>query len=184
MGTNRSRRAGSAGFSLVEVMIAGLVLTVAAVGMSSALLSSMTLQRGELETALARHAAQRVVEEMRGTSFADVFRGYNTNTGDDTGIVPRGAAFDVFGLTPQDGDPDGRCGRVVFPTIGTGNGEKLVEGVNDPGLGMPLDLDRDGAVDMLDHSGDYVLLPVRVRVEWRGLVGPQSYDLETILVAP
>jgi hypothetical protein len=168
------------------VMIAGLVLTVAAIGMSGALLSSMSLQRGELEIALARQAARRVVEEMRGTQFTDVFRSYNADTGDDAGISggARGPSFDVFGLTPQAGDLDGRCGHVMFPTRLAGIDEHLVEGVNEPSLGMPLDLNRDGVIDMADHSGDYVLLPVRVRVEWRGLVGPQSYDLETILVRP
>jgi type II secretory pathway pseudopilin PulG len=186
MRTNASKRSGAAGFTLIEVMIAGLVLTVAAVGMSGAILSSMALQRGEIETALARQAARRVVEEMRGTPFADVYRAYNADAGDDAGLAlpAQGAGFDVFGLTPQAGDPDGRCGRVMFPTLVVGASEDLVEDIDEPALGMPLDLNRDGVLDLLDHADDYVVLPVRVRVEWRGLVGAQRYDLETILVAP
>jgi hypothetical protein len=44
-----------------------------------------------------------------------------------------------------------------------------------------MDLNADGTVDTADHASDYTLLPVRVRVDWRGPSGPQNYQLETIL---
>ena len=39
----------------------------------------------------------------------------------------------------------------------------------------------DGFVDSANHSAAYVLLPVRVRVEWRGSTGRRTLDLNTIV---
>ena len=48
-------------------------------------------------------------------------------------------------------------------------------------MGMPRDLDGDGVIDALDHSGDYRLLPVLVRVAWRGSSGPAKLEFRTML---
>jgi len=46
-------------------------------------------------------------------------------------------------------------------------------------IGMPRDLNLDGAVDALYHAGDYMILPVRVRVQWMGASGPRTVELQT-----
>jgi hypothetical protein len=46
---------------------------------------------------------------------------------------------------------------------------------------MPRDLDGDGVVDALNHATNYVLLPVRVRVAWRGVSGARQLDFDTLL---
>jgi Tfp pilus assembly protein PilV len=169
---------------LVEVMIAGVVLTVAVAGASGSMLSAMVLQRSQSESGLARQAARRELEELQGRPFAEIFRAYNQSTSDNAGLTKpaSGANFAVAGLTPQASDADGQCGRVIFPSILNADGsEDLDELSTDASLGMPLDLDGNAAFGLLTAAEPYTLLPVRVRVEWRGLSGTQHFDLDTIL---
>ena len=93
-----------------------------------------------------------------------------------------GANFAVPELNGLPGDADGLCGRVIFPTQLVGAVEQLREDVIDAELGMPKDLNGDaGVIDALDHAANYRLLPVRVRVEWQGAIGPRRVDIQTIL---
>ncbi len=183
----RAQRAqtGRAGFSLVEVLLAAVILAVAITGISGSILSSMALNRVNRDTALAQQAARRIMEELSGVPFTEAFACYNANAGDDAGLLvaARGPNFTVVGLEVLPGDADGACGRVIFPTIVNAGGvEELREDSGDATLGMPRDLNADGnPPDALDHSGDYRILPVRVRVEWFGVSGPRQVDLETML---
>jgi type II secretory pathway pseudopilin PulG len=62
---------------------------------------------------------------------------------------------------------------------GTGVYYTLREDFVDARLGLPRDLNGDSLIDDLDHSLDYVVLPVHVRISWRGAFGPRHYDLYT-----
>jgi hypothetical protein len=42
-------------------------------------------------------------------------------------------------------------------------------------------MNADGASDANDHSADYLLLPVLVRVRWRGPAGTTQVELHTWL---
>jgi len=46
-------------------------------------------------------------------------------------------------------------------------------------LGMPRDLDGDTLVDAANHATNYRILPVHLRVEWKGVAGDASFDLYT-----
>ena len=166
---------------MIEVMVAGAILAIAASGIASSMVASLALSRVNRETQIAQAAAQRVIEEARGLPFAEVFASYNATNADDGAltIAARGPSFDVRGLDVVAGDPDGRCGQVIFPTSGTP--EQLREDVVDAALGMPRDLNNDGGQDALDHRADYTLLPIRARVQWRGVSGVRTFDLETVL---
>lgn len=48
-------------------------------------------------------------------------------------------------------------------------------------LGMPRDLNGDGVADDRDHAHDYLLLPVEVRIQWDGHLGPRSLSVFTTL---
>ena len=50
-----------------------------------------------------------------------------------------------------------------------------------PLLGMPRDLNGDSIIDQADHASDFLILPVQIRIEWEGRVGPQHVDLFTML---
>ncbi len=180
----RRAKRSRAGFALVEVMMAAVVLTVAISGLSASILVAMSLNRVNRDTSIAQQAARRTLEEIESRTFSEIFAAYNANVGDDAGLLSAalGANFAVQGLNPLPGDADGQCGRVIFPTQLNGGIEQLREDVVDVELGMPLDLNGDlGVIDGLDHAANYRLLPVRVRVEWQGAIGPRRVDMETIL---
>lgn len=172
------------GFSLVEVAILAVLLLVAVGGLSGAVLSSLRLSRTTEESTRGDEAARALAARMQIQAFGDLFRLYNAYPDDDPagkGTAP-GAAFDVAGLTPRAGDPDGRVGRIVFPTVDLpGGAQALREDVVDARVGMPRDLNGDDAPDALDHANDYVLLPARLIVEWTGAGGDRSYELDVVL---
>lgn len=174
----QSRRTGSrGGFSLVELMVAVIVLGIALASITASMLSSMTLSHVNRETALASQAARRQMEivsaSVQGNSIPAAYAALSANPN-----------FAVTGLTPIDGDPDGMSGQIQFPTTTTLGVVELREDVNDPALGMPRDLDGLNGIDTADHSTDAEVLPVRVRIEWRSRAGgTRTFDLETVLVA-
>ncbi|MFN0244249.1 MAG: hypothetical protein ACKVWV_15275 [Planctomycetota bacterium] len=185
LGLARARRRSRAGFSLVEIVVAGLVLAIAVCGMSGSMVSAVAVNRVNRETALAQEAVQRQMELLQGTLFEETFRRFNTNPNDDPGVAGTapGANFAVFGLDVTDGDADGRAGQIEFPTLDVAGVLQLREDVVDLTLGMPRDLNGSGTTDALDHANDYRLLPVRVRVQWRGVAGPRTLTAEGMLAA-
>ncbi len=172
-----------AGFSMVEIALVTVFLLVAVGGLSSAVISALKLSRTTEETSIADDAARQVASDMQRTAFADVFRTYNTDPDDDLPGAP-GAAFDVRGLTPRQEDPDGRVGRVLFPSVPVGGVEALREDVIDPRWAMEngRDLNGDDLIDTLDHAGDYLVLPARVVVEWTGAGGDRLVELDLCLL--
>jgi hypothetical protein len=169
---------------MVELLIAVVVLTVAVTGFSSSVLSSLVLNRMNRETDVAQQAARRMLEEVQGEEFDEVFACYNSREGDYAGAgVESGAGFAVAGLDVQAGDADGLVGRVEFPIVDVLGVDELREDVVDAGLGMPRDLDGLNGIDGLDHANDYQLLPVRVVVQWNGVRGARRIALETVLWA-
>jgi hypothetical protein len=167
------------------VAVLAVLLLVAVGGLSGAVLSSLRLSRTTEESAKADEAVRALAAEMRLTSFEQIFFAYNTTVQDDVlvGVAP-GSAFDVPGLTPRNGDPDGRVGRIVFPSVELPDGsEVLREDFADARMGMAkgMDLNLDG--DLLDEfKTGYEFLPVRLVVEWTGAGGNRSYELDLLMV--
>ena len=91
-----------------------------------------------------------------------------------------GPDFDVAGFDPVLTDADGRVGRILFPVPAAAL-ECSARTSSKTSFGMPRDLNADGPIDNLDHVDDYLLLPVRVRIDWLGADGPRSFELDTIL---
>lgn len=174
-------RGSRTGFSLVELLVAATLIVVALTGIAGSMLSSMALNRVNRDTALAQQAASRALEELRSVPFEEAFFVYNATQGDNPGgtVPERGPNFAVPGLTPLASDLDGLVGQIEFPVVA----DDLHEDVEDEGLGMPRDLNGDLAIDGLDHSEDRLLLPVRVRLEWRGVTGTRQLEMETMLCA-
>jgi type II secretory pathway pseudopilin PulG len=170
-----------AGFSLVEVAVAVLVLVCALTAFTRSLVGTVQLGRANREAALATEGARAVIESFYAADFAQVFALHNATAADDPAAAAPGAAFDVAGLAPRDDDADGRVGAVRFPTVVAGGVEALREDVVDVDLGMPRDLDGDGAIDADDHAADYRVLPVEVRVAWQGRAGRKEIVLRTVV---
>ncbi len=171
------------GFTLIEVMVCAVMLAIAISGFIGSLVACFGVTRINHDTTVARQAAQQVLEQIQGRTFSEVFRAYNANAGDDAGLVTPavGPNFAVAGLEVLPTDLDGMCGEVQFPVITAGGVQTLNESVVDKGLGMPSDLNADGKIDNADHSADYKVLPVRIRVQWRSTIGPRHIELTTVL---
>lgn len=195
-----------AGLTIVEVIVALSVLVVAASIFCQTLLSTARVRQLNHDNALAADAARVVLERMRNEPYLHIYRDYNEDPKDDpggTGTGP-GNLFDVPGLQPRDDAPQGKVGRITFPsmavqvTSGGGGGGKiglggssggsvtttewhLREDVADEGLGMPRDLNGNNVIDTANHSSDYLVLPVRVRIEWKSGAGARRFDIVTQL---
>lgn len=172
---------------LLELMIALPIILIVAGMLMSTIIASSQQRAVNRENAIASIACQEVLERMRNEPFGAVFAMYNTDPFDDPngpGTAP-GAAFDVEGLSPQQGAVD-PVGRVDFPVTNTGGAIdenwELREDLVDQRHGTPRDLNGDNLVDALDHAADYVLLPIAVTVRWRGRFGPREFRMQTVLV--
>lgn len=171
---------------MLEVTIVALLLLVAIGGLAGAVLSSLRLARTTEESTIADEAARALAARLQSEAFDDLFWRYNANPADPeelpAGSAP-GPAFDVRGLAPRPDDPDGRVGRIVFPAVDLGGGvQALREDVLDQRLGMAAGRDLNGnGVLGEDVTNDYVLLPVRLIVEWTGAGGDRSYELDLVL---
>ncbi|MEE2940813.1 MAG: prepilin-type N-terminal cleavage/methylation domain-containing protein [Planctomycetota bacterium] len=166
------------GFTMVEVMVALLVLTVAVQILSSTVTASISYTRVKRERAAAVVATTNVIETMHSLPFYDLFATYDEDPDDDPdgpGTAP-GARFEVDGLTPLPGQEF--VGRIEFPTEGT----RLVETVPDRRFGTPRDLNGDLLIDGDDRSGDYLVLPVVVTVEWTSQLGERRFEIATMFV--
>lgn len=156
---------------MLEIAVTITIVTVSLGMFAQVMASSKKLDPIASETAIAASAARTVFEEMKNRDFGELFALYNANPNDDpdgAGTAP-GANFTVPELQLAPGVA--RAGTVIFPTF---EGQ-LREDVTDAMLGMPRDLNSDGTVDALDHASDFILLPIRVRVDWiaKGSQGTQ-----------
>ncbi len=181
---NRLCAGGEVGFTLVEVMIAIVLLCLAMLGFSRSIVSSMVASSTDREVRTAAEASRGALERLSGSDFSEVFKLYNGDPADDpdgAGSAP-GSTFDVTNLDSLDGDPDGQVGEVLLPIIEVDGTWQVREDLEWPQLGLPRDLSGDGVIDDQDHSLDYVLLPARVRIEWKGRGGPAHIQFHTVLM--
>jgi len=141
---------------------------------------SVELGQRNRDTAIATEAARTVVEVIYGTPFSDVAATFNADPNDDPGGVgtATGDTFAVPGLDLRNADADGMHGEIILPLNAAGT---VRENLNDDSLGMPRDLNLDGVVDGADHTGDYRLLPVLVRVEWRSGNRKRQFEIHTLV---
>ncbi len=173
-----------AGFSLVELMLAMAVIAVALASAVGTIAGTAKLSQVDEETLVASQGARAMMECLQAADLRDAFALYNEVEVDDpggAGTAP-GAHFAVSGLDPLSDDADGMVGRILLPVAADFPGV-LREDLFDPSFGMPRDLDLDRDVDGDDHAADYVVLPIRVQVRWRGPGGARVLELDTILTS-
>lgn len=167
------------GMTLIEVTISLAVVTVAVYFLSSTVVSVLMHARSKEERSIAVDAAMNQLELMRSIPFEQVFATYNRAPEDDPaghGTAP-GSTFAVEGLDGTDSSLNGHAGVVILP----GDGPVLREDVVIPELTMPRDLNGDIRVDNQDHSDDFILLPVTVRVRWSGHAGVRQFQMSTLM---
>lgn len=164
--------------TLTEIMVSMMVMTVSVYILSSTITATIAHSAGKRERIRAVEAVRSLLEEMRSLPCGELFALYNDDPTDDPsglGTAP-GKHFAIEGLDPQEGDADGFVGEVILPALAS----PLREDTVNEALGLPRDLNGDAKVDDRDHSGDYILLPVHIRVEWSGQVGERHFEMYTM----
>lgn len=169
----RRRVGGSretAGFTLVEIGLAMTILLVALMAMGASTLRMSSLRRQNRERAVAQNAIRTISEQLH--SVADRMRRESVDEGDWSQdfiaeLSPGGSVgntFNIQGLTEQNG-------QATVGTIQVIVDETVTDAALGFELGMPRDLDSDGAADNADVSATARILPVIVRAQWNGVSG-------------
>ena len=112
-------RCGEAGFSLVELMIATVVMVIGLVGIMNSCVHLNALQRLDAEVALSYRACLRNLEEVRAMPMATIL------TMNGTGFDIPGANGATKALRAQKGDADGLPGEITVVRLATDAGRSL-----------------------------------------------------------
>lgn len=158
---------GTRGFTFVEVVCVMSLLAIGLLALAASIGSGMNTVAVNREEDVAAHAAREQLERLQdpdGLAFEQIFAGYNADPDDDPPDFAPGSTFDVLGIR------DGK-GEFLFPTV---DGE-LREDV------AGRDLNGDRELDEENHASDYVLLPITVRIRWKGTAGDRAVEFSTVL---
>jgi hypothetical protein len=140
--------------------------------------------RSVRERSVALGALESTIERLRSEPFGTLFARYNRTANDDPGGAGTGPGphFEVLGLDPAADDEDGMAGEILFPVSDVpGDAGVLREDLPNARFGLPYDLDYDGDIASDSVASSYRLLPVLVRVRWRGEKGAQQVEVATWL---
>ena len=168
----RRRRVGihRSGFTLIEIALAITVLIVALVAMGASTMRMHALRRQNRERTVAHNAVRALSEEIQSVSR----RGLDDPAGWAQHVLAAiraggsiGPTFAVEELSPRDGEAF--VGSIVGITDETTTDADL--GLD---VGLPRDLDGDGAAANADVGNVARLLPIVVRVRWKGAHGDQE----------
>ncbi len=164
--------------TLVEVMIAMVVVTISVYMLTSTVMATIGHRASNRERVNAADAARNMLERLRHEEFEDLFALYNADPSDDPGGVGTapGPHFAVRSLAARADDPDGFVGEVIMAC----SGPAYMENQAFAELHFPRDVNGDTTVDELDHADDYVLLPVIVRLNWEGRAGKKGLEMFTM----
>ena len=149
------KRRREQGFALLEVMVAIMVMLVALLGLSSLLVWNSRSQETVEQEAIVTNVLRSVAERVRGAPFTACAATYQDF---------------AFGIDELDGD-----GTITVFLDETDNSSDALS------LGLPRDLDGDGAASNTDVSGSYALLPVKISVSWPGRDRTETQDLYLLL---
>lgn len=147
----RSKRRAPEGFTLLEVAVGIVVLTLSFSGLAVVFIASQHAFEQSVEEGVTSHACRRVIEQMRDTNFSDIAALYD------------GYQFQV--------EQVGGNGTVTI---------YVDEGALPAELGLSRDLNGDGdTVDTV--TTDYTLLPFRIEIRWTGLTAEEVRQLHGFL---
>jgi len=163
-----ARKRGSrdrAGFTLMEVALAVIVLLVGLLALSASAVRVQGLARAARERMAAQNALRAKSEEIRSISRAGLADplGWGVHV---TNALVGLTSFQVEGLTPCEGQAS--VGRVALVRDETASDAEL--GVE---LGLPRDLDGDGLATHSGVAGSARLFPVVLEVRWTSAWGEQ-----------
>lgn len=179
----RLPHAARSGFSLVDVCLSMALLVVGLGVLIGSTFSAMKLDQVNASTALANQALRGMCEEMQAMPIDEVLDSYVLRGDEDE----RARDAKLARLTLRDPALASRAGKkpvaaARFPL--DGDGRTLREDLDLPALGLPRDLDGDGAIDSADKRATFRILPVVLELDWEGPSGPQHLQVSSVLRRP
>jgi Tfp pilus assembly protein PilV len=166
----RGPRRARAGLAVLEATVTLSILTIALLAMTTTSVTMYNLKETDRLRRTASSAMQSLVEDVRAFAFS-------VRDDDDgwarevlTSYAPGGTlgdSFEVRGLEPWPGEES------VF-TVTVVRDETLTDAELGIELGMPRDLDNDGAISNDDVIDSARMLPVIVRARWSGRTGERE----------
>ena len=151
-------------------MVTASVLLVGLLAMTSTSVVVNSLRRNASDQQVAQSAMQAIVEDLHAAARSadssasnwanDIIAIYGP------GGIP-GNSFPIQGLDPWNGNPNVASVQLITDETETDGGLGVA-------AGMPRDLNGDGNATSTDTRGTAALLPVIVRVQWRGAAGQQQ----------
>jgi hypothetical protein len=140
--------------------------------MGASTLRMSSLRRQTRERAVAQNTIRAISEQLHAT--ADQIRRNGGNWGQEftaavAGGGMLGSTFDIRGLNLQ-------AGQISVGTIQVIVDETATDAALGFELGMPRDLNGDGAADNTDVSANARILPVVVTASWNGVSGDMQIN--------
>jgi type II secretory pathway pseudopilin PulG len=172
------KRPGQSGFSLLEVLFGGVILSIAFLGHAATSYSEHRLAGFETSRSEALHAVRQFMERVRSEDdFAGLYARLRTlqraaalpgkdgaRLADGRRAWPARAYFPEF-VTNATVRELGILVDVPFTTL-DGGATELREDADMPAFGLPADLNGDGVVEATARDLDYRALPVVVTFRW------------------
>lgn len=157
---------------MVEVGLAMTILVVAIMAMSASTYRLHALRRQNRERVLAQNSVRSVAEQIQATSQRIALDSPESWSEDlIAALSPGGALGNTFAareLDPQEGD-------LAVGSIEVIVDETTTDAALGLDLGLPRDLNGDGAADDADVSATARILPVVVRLRWNGSRGDTQF---------
>ena len=170
--------------TLIELVLVLGILAMAFGMLTSTIVANARQRSVNRESSIAADGARDLFELILNEDHEDVYALFNADPADDpggAGTAP-GNRFALEGLSPLPTSPGGTVGEIIMPALSPIQGEwELREDFVDDDLGMPRDLNGDSMVDDLDHADDYLVLPIRVELVWRGRYGARRMSVSMML---
>lgn len=160
-----------AGFTLIEVSLALVMLIVALVAMTASNVRTQVLHRSTHERSQAHNALRGVAERIQSVSRAGVDSSLGWANYVRAAFAPGtgeiGSTFAVAGLVPIDGATT--VGTITVVLDETASDESV-----GAALGLPRDLNGDGDAADAAIGADARVIPIVLRAQWRSPTGVQS----------
>lgn len=177
------RHPSTAGFALIEFVIAASILMIGALGFLQLFAAATELNGANREGALAREEARRALTRLSAFEPREaVFAFHNDDPLDDPegwpldGFILSG--FEVEGLSPRADDPDGLVGRVIFP-IDPITGAIHPDFQSSDFSVAPALIGAGVSEEVSTAYG--TLLPVAIRLEWQHKGRPVQHQVITLI---